>query len=140
MGVTSNRRSRQRVRPLPKGNSLYTPDASAARQTTERRSARPLMFLYQLPTWVAPLVMVVLLVAGLAITGPGGAVALCGVAAVLGWLASTVVAAALARGTARPGPCGRHGAGAGRLPGHPLAITTCAASTNIGTRPFVKLG
>ncbi len=86
--MTSNRRSRQRVRPLPKGNSLYTPDASAARQATERRSARPLMFLYQLPTWVAPLVMVVLLVAGLAVRGPAGAVALCGVAAVLGWLAS----------------------------------------------------
>jgi hypothetical protein len=86
--VTNNRRSRQRVRPLPKGTSLYTPDASGARQATERRSARPLMFLYQLPTWVAPLVMVVLLVAGLAIKGPGGAVALCGVAAVLAWLAS----------------------------------------------------
>jgi hypothetical protein len=46
------------------------------------------MFLYQLPTWVAPLVMVVLLIAGLAVKGPGGAVALCGLAAVLGWLAS----------------------------------------------------
>jgi hypothetical protein len=46
------------------------------------------MYLYQLPVWVAPLVMVALLVAGLATRGPAGAVALCGVAVVLGWLAS----------------------------------------------------
>jgi hypothetical protein len=46
------------------------------------------MYLHQLPTWVAPLVLVALLVGGLAIRGPGGAAALCGVAAVLGWLAS----------------------------------------------------
>ncbi len=87
-GVTSNRPSRQRVRPLPKGNSLYTPDASPVRQATERRSARPLMYLYQLPVWVAPLLLVVLLIAGLAMRGPAGAAALCGVAVVLGWLAT----------------------------------------------------
>jgi hypothetical protein len=84
----SNRPTRQRVRPLPKGETLYTPGASPARQAAERRSAKPLLFLHQLPTWVAPLVLVALLIAGLAIRGPGGAVALCGVAAVLGWLAS----------------------------------------------------
>jgi len=84
----SNRPARQRVRPLPKGNSLYTPDASKARRATERRSAKPLIFLHQLPTWIAPLVLVALLVTGLAVKGPGGAVALCGVAAVLGWLAT----------------------------------------------------
>ncbi|HSR86528.1 MAG TPA: DUF6703 family protein [Streptosporangiaceae bacterium] len=84
----SNRPARQRMRPLPKGNSLYTPDASKARQAAERRSAKPLLFLHQLPTWIAPLVLVALLVAGLAVKGPGGAVALCGVAAVLGWLAT----------------------------------------------------
>jgi len=76
------------VRRLPKGSSLYTPGASPARQAAERRSAKPLMYLHQLPTWVAPLLMVALLVAGLAVKGPGGAVALCGVAAVLGWLAT----------------------------------------------------
>ncbi len=84
----SNRPTRQRVKPLPKGDTLYTPGASPVRQATERRSAKPLMYLYQLPTWVAPLVLVALLVAGLAMRGPGGAVALCGVAAVLGWLAT----------------------------------------------------
>ena len=76
------------MRPLPKGNTLYTPGASPARQAAERRSAKPLLYLHQLPTWIAPLVLVALLIAGLAIKGPGGAVALCGVAAVLGWLAT----------------------------------------------------
>jgi hypothetical protein len=83
----SNRPARQRIRPLPKGDSLYTPGATPARQAAERRSAKPLLFLHQLPTWVAPLALVALLIAGLAVRGPGGAVALCGVGAVLGWLA-----------------------------------------------------
>jgi hypothetical protein len=76
------------VRPLPKGDTLFTPGASAARLATERRSAKPLLYLYQLPTWVAPLLLVVLLITGLAVRGPGGAAALCGVAAVLAWLAA----------------------------------------------------
>jgi hypothetical protein len=84
----SNRPTRQRVRPLPKGNSLYTPGASSSRQAAERRSAKALVFLHQLPTWILPLVLVALLIAGLAIKGPGGAVALGGVALVLGWLAT----------------------------------------------------
>jgi len=88
LSSTGQKRSRQRVRPLPKGTSLYTPGASAARQATERRSARPLLYLYQLPPWVLPLVLVVFLIAGLAVRGPGGAIALCVVAAVLGWLAA----------------------------------------------------
>jgi len=86
--VSTNRPTRQRVRPLPKGSTLFTPNASPARQATERHSARALLFLHQLPTWVPPVVLAVLLVAGLFVKGPGGAVALCAVAAVLGWLAS----------------------------------------------------
>jgi len=96
--VTSNRparqprpgptRSRQRVRPLPQGTSLYTPGASPARQATEHRSARTLIYLHQLPRWIAPLLLVVFLIAGLAVRGPVGAVALCLVAAVLAWLAA----------------------------------------------------
>jgi hypothetical protein len=86
--VSTNRPVRQRTRPLPRGTSLYTPGASPARQAAERRSARPLIYLHQLPTWVAPLVLVGLLIAGLAVKGPAGAVALCCVAVVLGWLAS----------------------------------------------------
>jgi hypothetical protein len=87
--VTSNRpsRPRQRIRPLPPGQSLFTPDASPTRSAAERRSARPLLYLHQLPPWVVPVLMAGLLVAGLALRGPAGAVALCGVAAVLGWLA-----------------------------------------------------
>jgi hypothetical protein len=77
-----------RVRPLPPGRTLFTPDATPARASAERRSATPLLFLHQIPAWVAPTVLVVLLIAGLALRGPAGAVALAGVAAVLGWLAS----------------------------------------------------
>jgi hypothetical protein len=76
------------MRPLPPGHSLFTPDASPARAATERRSAKPLVYLHQLPPWVVPVVLAGLLVAGLAVRGPVGAVALCGVAAILGWLAS----------------------------------------------------
>jgi hypothetical protein len=81
-------RSRQRVRPLPQGTSLFTPGASPARQATERRSARTLIYLHQLPRWMAPVLLVVFLIAGLALHGPVGAVALCLVAAVLAWLAA----------------------------------------------------
>jgi hypothetical protein len=75
-------------RPLPAGSSLFTPNASPARQAAERHSARPLLFLHQLPSWVPPIVLAVLLVVGLAVKGPGGAVALGAVAAILGWLAA----------------------------------------------------
>jgi hypothetical protein len=85
--VSTNRPARQRVRPLAKG-TLSTPSASAARLAVERRSARPLLYLYQLPRWVPAVALVILLIVGLAVKGPGGAAALCGLAAVLGWLAA----------------------------------------------------
>jgi hypothetical protein len=47
----------------------------------------PLVYLRHLPSWVPPVVLIALLVAGLAVRGWGGAVALCVVAAFLGWLA-----------------------------------------------------
>jgi hypothetical protein len=47
----------------------------------------PLLYLRHLPTWVAPMVLVAVLVAGLAVRGWAGAIALCVVAAFLGWLA-----------------------------------------------------
>lgn len=87
-GSPRQQRSRQRIRPLPTGTSLYTPDASPARKAAERRSAKPLLLLYQQPAWVPPLVLVVFLITGLAVRGPVGAVALCVVAAALGWLAA----------------------------------------------------
>jgi hypothetical protein len=67
---------------------MYTPGASPARQTTERRSARALIYLHQMPRAAAPLLLVAFLIAGLALRGPVGAVALCLVAAVLAWLAA----------------------------------------------------
>ncbi|HEY7142959.1 MAG TPA: DUF6703 family protein [Streptosporangiaceae bacterium] len=74
-------------RPLPRGQALYTPDASPARRSVEQASARPLALLYQLPVWLPPVLAVALLIAGLAMRGPAGAVALCAMAAVLAWLA-----------------------------------------------------
>lgn len=61
---------------------------SRARQTVEQRSAAPLLWLHQLPAWLLPLLAVGLLIAGLAAGGWGGAIALAGLAAVLGWLAA----------------------------------------------------
>jgi hypothetical protein len=71
----------------PPGRTLFTPGASRARQSVEQRSAAPLLFLRQLPPWLLPLILVVLLIAGLAWHGVVSAIALCGVAVVLGWLA-----------------------------------------------------
>jgi hypothetical protein len=85
--MPSSRPARRRARPLPHGQTLFTASASQSRQAAERRSATPLLFLHQLPAWVAPILLALLLVVGLAVRGPGGAIALCGVALVLGWLA-----------------------------------------------------
>jgi hypothetical protein len=54
----------------------------------ERSSARPLVWLYQQPVWLPPLVVALLLVVGLAVPGLIGAAALVLVAAFLGWLAA----------------------------------------------------
>ncbi len=85
--MTSNRGLR-RPRPLPRGEELFTPAASPSRQAIENRSATPLLWLHQLPVWVAPAILVALLVTGLATRGPVAAVALAGVALALGWLAA----------------------------------------------------
>ena len=96
-GTAQQGRIRPR-RPLPKDAPLYTPGASSARQSLETRSARPLLLLHQLPTWLTPLVAAALLVGGLALPGPGGAAALVALAAVLGWLASVSWSAISAQG------------------------------------------
>ncbi|MDR2985890.1 MAG: hypothetical protein LBV34_13730 [Nocardiopsaceae bacterium] len=81
-------RGRQRrPRPLPPGNTLFTPDASPARTSIEQRSATALLWLHQLPPWLAPVLAVALLVIGLAVGGWGGALAFAALAVVLGWLA-----------------------------------------------------
>jgi hypothetical protein len=81
------RRGRQ-PRPLPKGNTLLSPDASPGRQAVEQRSATPLLWLHQLPVWMLPVLAVGLLVAGFAVKGIGGAIALVVLAVILGWLAA----------------------------------------------------
>jgi hypothetical protein len=79
---------RGKGKPLPRGDSLYTPGASDARRRMERSSARPLVWLHQQPVWLAPVVVALLLVVGLAVPGWVGAAALVLVAAFLGWLAA----------------------------------------------------
>jgi hypothetical protein len=66
---------------------MYTPGASAGRQAVERRSAALLVYLHQLPRWVPPVVLAVLLITGLAVHGIGGGIALAGVVLILLWLA-----------------------------------------------------
>jgi hypothetical protein len=56
------------------------------RQAIERASARPLIFLHQLPRWLPPLVLLAVLIAGFAAPGWVGAAALVLVAVALGWL------------------------------------------------------
>jgi hypothetical protein len=57
------------------------------RQAAERRSRLPLAYLRQLPPWTIPVLSAALLVAGLAIKGPGGAAAIVLLLVFLGWLA-----------------------------------------------------
>ncbi len=54
----------------------------------EQRSATTLLWMHQLPRWVAPVLAVALLVAGLAMHGWAGGIALFGLAVVLAWLAA----------------------------------------------------
>lgn len=77
----------RKPRPLPKGETVFTPGASPARQAVERRSAAPLALLYQLPRWALPIGLAAVLVAGLAVSGVIGAVLLVVLAVFLGWLA-----------------------------------------------------
>jgi hypothetical protein len=84
----AGRPQRGRSRPLPQGNSLYTPGAGDTRRSLEQSSARPLVLLHQLPVWLIPVVLTALLVTGLAVPGWIGAAALVLVAAFLGWLAA----------------------------------------------------
>jgi hypothetical protein len=65
---------------------LFTPDASGTRQAVERASARPLLYLRQLPRWFVPLALLALLVIGFVVPGVGAA-ALVLLAAFLAWLA-----------------------------------------------------
>ena len=62
------------------------PATGARRGAVEQHSATPLVYLRQLPAWAVPLLLAGLLVAGLALRGWAGAVALCLLASFIGWL------------------------------------------------------
>lgn len=80
-------RRRAPGRPLPDGDSLYTPGAGQFRQRVERRSAVPLVWLHQRPRWLPPLALGALFIAGLMAPGMLGAVCLLLVAVFFVWLA-----------------------------------------------------
>ena len=84
----SSSRPRTRRRPLPPGQTMYTPGASPSREAMERRSAAPLVFLRQLPPWLIPVLFAVLVFGGLTVRGPLGGVLLALAAVFLGWLAA----------------------------------------------------
>ncbi|WP_026122667.1 DUF6703 family protein [Nocardiopsis halotolerans] len=81
------KRRRDQGRPLPEGDSLYTPGAGRLRRAVEERSAVPLVWLHQRPRWLAPLVLGALFITGLMAPGPVGALCLLLVAAFFVWLA-----------------------------------------------------
>ncbi|WP_311931131.1 DUF6703 family protein [Microbispora sp. H11081] len=83
----TNQASSRARRPLPPGEQFYTPGATGLRAEIERRSATPLVFLFQQPRWLAPLVLVVLLIAGLVMPDWRGGVAVLPVLAFIVWLA-----------------------------------------------------
>jgi hypothetical protein len=83
--VSTNRPGARR-RLLPPGRTLFTEDASPGRQSIERRSAAPLLFLRQLPPWLLPVGFAVLVFGGLTVRGALGAVLLVVAAAFLAWL------------------------------------------------------
>lgn len=80
-------RPQRSKRPLPAGEQFFTPGATGLRQKVEQRSAAPLVFLFQLPRWIAPVVLVALMLAGFAVSSFWGGVAVLPVIGFVGWLA-----------------------------------------------------
>ena len=85
--MSSNRSRQPRRRPVPKGQAMYTPSASPARRSVEQASATPLVFLHQLPVLAPAAGNRGAADPGPAVRGLVGAVALCLLAGLLGWLA-----------------------------------------------------
>jgi hypothetical protein len=79
--------ARDNKRPLPQGEQFFTPGATGLRKAVEQRSALPMTFLFtQVPRWLAPAVLVILLLAGFAVANPLGGVAVLPVIVFIGWL------------------------------------------------------
>lgn len=74
-------------RPLPPGEQFFTPGADGLRARVERRSAAPLVLLFQLPRWIVPVVLVALLLAAFALSSFWGGLAVLPVLGFVGWLA-----------------------------------------------------
>ncbi|MDA8436650.1 MAG: hypothetical protein M0Z98_11780 [Actinomycetales bacterium] len=70
----------------PSRSAAPTPPASPARRWLVRHSAGPLIVLHRLPTVLVPILMGVLLVAGLVLPWPAAGLLLLVVAVFLGWL------------------------------------------------------
>ena len=91
-GTSAGRPGSPDGRPVPAGRPVPSdrpgqPGASETRQAVERFSARPLVFLTQIPRWVLLVIVLGLLISGFAVPGWIGAIALLLVAIFLGWLA-----------------------------------------------------
>jgi len=61
---------RSTPKPLPRGDSFFTPDAGGLRQVIERRSAVPVVWLHQQPRLLVGVVPLALMIAVAAVTGP----------------------------------------------------------------------
>jgi hypothetical protein len=86
--ASDNRRAPDGKRAVPEGERFFTPGATGLRKAVERRSAVPLTYLFtQVPRWVPPVVLVVLLLVGFAVASPLGGVAALVVLAFVLWLA-----------------------------------------------------
>ncbi len=87
----SKRKSQGKPRPSkpplsPRPQVQPQGEPTAARRTLEQRSARSLLFLHRLPRWLLPVIVGVLLLAGLAIPYPWAGIFLIAIAALFGWL------------------------------------------------------
>jgi hypothetical protein len=81
------RPGRTASRPLPRGEHFMTPGATGLRRAVEHKSAAPLVFLYGLPRWLIPVVLVLLLLVGFAVADWRGGIAVLPVLGFVGWLA-----------------------------------------------------
>ncbi|MCA2185424.1 DUF6703 family protein [Nonomuraea cavernae] len=81
-------RAPRQKRPLPAGEQFFTPGAIGLRKSVETRSAAPMAYLFtQVPRWLVPAVLVVLLLTGFAVAAWPGALAVLPVLAFVAWLA-----------------------------------------------------
>lgn len=81
-------RAPRQKRPLPAGEQFFTPGATGLRKSVETRSAAPMAYLFtQVPRWLTPAVLVVLLLTGFAVAAWPGGLAVLPVLAFVAWLA-----------------------------------------------------